>query len=686
MEFKPFKQAIAAQWARMQATGKVFLTGTPNGDENVKARERDQLWELYLESFPAGTNPIYKTRTDADCACCRAFIRTIGLAVSIVDGKLVSVWDIGPDCEGVEPGYYAVAAAMSKHVKAMLPVDIFLHWQKGVGTDTSKSLTGDGPVTVWEHFHVNLDPKFRLDEDKIPTRQSQVRQAQAVLYRTMEEISLDVFETVDELLAVDNLYRGEEFKDTFLKLYEVAKSYDKVETDRAGVYFTWIKVLELGERVTKMRSSAFGTLLIDLSTGMDLEAAVKRYEVVMAPTNYQRPQPLVTKKQLKAATEKVEELGFTGSLARRFAKLDDVNVGNLLFVDRTSRVKLGGNPLDDLEATATSKPKNLDRVEEMPIGDFLSNVLPRAHHIEVMLENRHASNMAALITAQDPTAPSLFKWGNTFSWDYQGGVADAIKERVKSRGGSVEGDLCCRLAWEYTDDLDLHMIEPGGFHIYYRNRNSPMGGHLDIDANGMDGLIEHPVENIYYPDKAAMREGIYRLSVNNFNRRSIGVGFIAEIEFGGTKFTFEYPKMVRDNETVEIAQIRYSKAKGFEIIESLPHSETVKDVWGLKTQSWHKVNAIMVSPNHWDGGAEGNKHWFFMLNGARHPGSARGFYNEFLTPKLREHRRAFELAGAKLKIEDTKDQLSGLGFSSTLPASVVVRVTGSVTRMLRVVF
>ena len=40
--------------------------------------DRECLWNLYLSSFPEGTNPIFKTRTEHDCNCCKNFIRDMG--------------------------------------------------------------------------------------------------------------------------------------------------------------------------------------------------------------------------------------------------------------------------------------------------------------------------------------------------------------------------------------------------------------------------------------------------------------------------------------------------------------------------------------------------------------------------------------------------------------------------------
>ncbi len=63
-----------------------------------------------------------------------------------------------------------------------------------------------------------------------------------------------------------------------------------------------------------------------------------------------------------------------------------------------------------------------------------------------------------------------------------------------------------------------------------------------------------------------------------------------------------------------------------------------------------------------------------LINNARNDAPARGLYNEFLRTDLDKHRKVFELVGAKTKVAPSDDQLSGLGFSSTKPAVVTVRL------------
>jgi len=131
---------------------------------------------------------------------------------------------------------------------------------------------------------------------------------------------------------------------------------------------------------------------------------------------------------IEKAKKQLEELGLTSALERRYATINDITINNILFANREARKVINGDVFDDLTAATGTKIKNLDKIEEVPIARFISEILPKATSIEVMFENSQAGNLVSLIAPSDPTAGRLFKWGNNFSWSYNGEVADSIKE------------------------------------------------------------------------------------------------------------------------------------------------------------------------------------------------------------------------------------------------------------------
>jgi hypothetical protein len=183
-----------------------------------------------------------------------------------------------------------------------------------------------------------------------------------------------------------------------------------------------------------------------------------------------------------------------------------------------------------------------------------------------------------------------------------------------------------------------------------------------------------------------MPEGVYICKIHNWDLRQPTVGgFRAEIEFGGQIFQYEVDRPLKHKEWVTVAEVTLKNGQ-FTIKHHLPETTSTQTVWGLPTQTFHKVNIALLSPNHWDGHSVGNRHYFFMLDGCQNEGTARGFYNEFLKSELEPHRKAFEMVGSKMRADETNNQLSGLGFSSTQRNHVVVRIKGALVRTLKIVF
>lgn len=653
MNFNPVKMAVAAQWERMQKH-PLFRT------------EASGLWEVYLNAFPPGTNPVLKVRTEHDCSCCRQFVRTVGNVVAIIDDQIVTVWDV------TVPDYQAVMDAMSRAVKTSPVVDVFLHYEKTAGTDKNFQQLVDG-VQTWTHFFVNIAKQHVLKNDLIATKLGELRSTRDVFMRSLTEITNEAIDTVLDLIAQGSLYRGEEHKALVTAFREAKAQYSPL-SGPSKTLFTWTG----SGALARIRNTVIGALLSDLSEGKEIGQAVGAYESKVAPMNYKRPTALITKAMIDKAKQTITDLGLTSALERRYATLSDITINNVLFANRATR-KVIGNILDDLAPTAPVK--GLDKVEEVTIERFLGDIVPRADSIEVFLENRHSGNLVSLVAPADATALNLFKWPNKFSWAYNGDVADSIKERVKKAGGNVNADLCCRLAWYNYDDLDLHLLTPDNQHIYFGNRRVG-GGELDVDMNTGSGQSREAVENIFYQDRNRMVEGVYNLYVHQYRRRETAdVGFQVEIDYLGEVRSFGYDKAVTGD--VMVARFRYSRKAGLEILESLPSSQVIKNIWNLPTQSFHSVSALMLSPNHWDSLAIGNKHYFFMLEGCKNDGSARGFFNEFLTPELDKHRKVLEVIGSKLKAAGP-NQLSGLGFSHK--NALICRVKGSFSRTVKVQF
>jgi hypothetical protein len=519
MEFRELKEAVQIQLGTMSG-GELFLT-------NV---EKDVLWETYLGSFEPEWNPVFRERTQHDCNCCKQFIRACGNVVAIVDNKLVSIWDIDIGGE-----YQVVVNALSEVVKSQAVRDSYLSQERKLGTDFNHQHLENGGSIKFEHFYYQLPKRFVKSD--IATEQGNLRSGKDVFKRGLSEITLGSAEIVLELIEQNSLYRGEEHKSTVELFIKHKKEFDEVSGDKEQDNYCWLNSVKLGGKA-RIRNSAIGTLLVDISDGVELDRAVSSFEAKVAPTNYKRPSSVVTQSMIKKAQEKVQELGIESALSRRYAVTEDITINNVLFADRGAKQAM--SVFDEIAKEAPSNVKNLDKVEEVRIDYFIEHILPKVDSIELMVENKHENNLVSLIAPVHDDAKSILKWGNNFSWSYNGEVADSdLRDQVSKRGGRVDGVFRFSHTWNYNKRnaslMDLHVFMPGngnntenGRHDKYgnnervgwNNRNhSASGGVQDVDYVSPAPVGYVPVENITFPSIDKMHEGKYVCKIHNWNLR-----------------------------------------------------------------------------------------------------------------------------------------------------------------------
>ena len=660
------------------------------------AVDKDELWNLYLDSFPAGTNEIYRERRWHDCSCCRQFIKTIGNAVVIKDNQIETIWDFRTD----DTTYQPVLNALSAYIKSHAVSDIYVSKFKKIGTLQNYEEMENGQMHEWTHFFVELPDRL---VDKSSRSEGDIkggfRDTRNVFKRSLDEIDMDSLDTILELINSNTLYKGEEWKGALTEFRKYKKEYDKLTSDLEKELYAWEKSVKAGIAIGRIRNHSIGTLLVNVSEGMDLDTAVKKYEQIVAPSNYKRPKAIFTKKMLEDAKNTITELGYMDSLQRRFANLNDITINNVLFSNKSAARRMVG--LDDIfgqmEKDVVVSPKKFSKVEEISAQDFIDKVLPTAKEIEAFVENKHEKNFVSMIAPVNPDAKTMFKWNNGLSWAYSGNITDSdMKQNVKAAGGNVDGVLRFSIMWNEgqndNSDLDAHCKEPDGNEIYFGNCRKPgtsrCGGQLDVDiTRPMEQMVGKPsVENITWADMSRMKPGVYKFFVHQFAARG-SKGFKAEVEFNGEIYSFEYNKPVSGN--VQVAEVTLDENGNFSIKEKLAGNSSVssREIWGVNTNQFVPVSVISYSPNYFDEQEGiGHRHLFFFLKDCVNTEEPNGFYLEFLDNDLMKHKRVFEALGAKCHVEDTDDQLSGIGFSMTKRAELVVKVKGATERVMKIKF
>ncbi len=655
-KFPAFAKAIEANHSVMSA-GELYVVESPD------------IFDVYLAAFPDGTNPIFRVRTEHDCSLDKQFVRNLGCVVAIKHGVVQTVWDV----PGLPYPYDVVAATLADHVRSLPIVSVYRSKERQYGAEKSVGLLDGAPHTFW-HFWGRVGAKhFSTTPDKA---RGDINTTVQVFQRGLDTLSMSAINTVLDLINANSLYRGAEFRNAVVEFAALLNAYQVLNSDAARALFAWSN---FDSPAARFRNTAMGTLSVDLSSGVALDDAVRMFESKVAPQNYKRTTALITPKMIENAVAELAGLGLEDAIERRHARLPDISVSNVLFVDNSVRGAMKDGLVGLLSTAVKPVAVDVKNAEPITIDRFLSDIVPKAASIDLMLDNRHLSNFVSLTAPVHADTGRLFKWNNGFAWSYDGDVADSIKEKVKRAGGKIDADLRVSLAWSNHDDLDLHAEEPFGRHVYWRERGVPNNngrGTLDVDMNnGFGNMSREPVENIVWNGR--MRDGLYFVKVHQFRKReNDNVGFTLETEYNGVVTQYRYNQAVNGFVPSLVITVTGGAVEKIEHTKQLTSTVAPVDKWGVRTQTLVPVNTLLASPNHWDDQTIGNKHWFFVLKGCVNPEPVRGIYNEFLRGDLEQHRKVFEVLGAKTKAPFSPDQLSGVGFSSTQDNKAVVVVKG----------
>lgn len=704
-----FNKLIQAQFDKMSKSGKLF---------RVELTGRD-VWDIYINSFSNENNPTFRDpeSSSKNCNHCKNFIRRYGNIVSINDKyEIVTIFDVKADEE-----YAATAKALTKAIKASKVMEVFYEtfnelnslpyekctknnkvFQLGVPKNTKQytkeeaekfGVVKSGEIRTFNHMSLSLDKAFvDLSGKSVEAIMAEYRDAHHVFQRTMDSIPLDTLELVRDLIRQGSLLDGTSHLFKVEQMIPLKKEYDELSAKQRNNWY-WVK--SYGFNLAKFGNELIGTLCYELAEGKELNDACKAWNIRVDPVNYMKASAPITQKQINEARKFIEENGYTEAFDRRHATIDDIRVSEILHANAGDGKIKKVSMFDEVKPTSTRhKRSEYDGLEEVTIDKFMSDILPTCKSIEALLTSQHEGNLVSLTTTNDTEAKHIFKWDNDYSWTFNGNLAgkSQIKEAVKSKGGKVDGVLRFSIIWNEDGkdvlDFDAHATEPNGTEIYYASykaHKTAMSGMLDVDMIRPQSL---GVENIVWSDIKKMKDGVYTFWIRNFDGGR-NKGFKAEIEFNGETYTYEHSSPVGNTgkgRDIHVAEVTLKDGR-FSIKHLIPESAvSSKEVYGLETNKFHKVNLVCLSPNHWGDSNVGNKHYMFMLDGCKAPTAIRSFHSENLIPELAKHRKVLEVLGNTTMVEPTEKQLSGLGFNATVRDELIVKLQGTHKRVLKITF
>lgn len=124
--------------------------------------------------------------------------------------------------------------------------------------------------------------------------------------------------------------------------------------------------------------------------------------------------------------------------------------------------------------------------------------------------------------------------------DDNGKVSEVVEKTVELIEVGT-GLLQISLSFDTAKDVDLHVIEPNGAHVYYGNSVSNNGGELDLDSNAGCGLDYVNNENITYGEEAFVEPGLYTVYVDLYENcdPSVKTNYVVSVYYDGALISAE---------------------------------------------------------------------------------------------------------------------------------------------------
>jgi hypothetical protein len=249
--------------------------------------------------------------------------------------------------------------------------------------------------------------------------------------------------------------------------------------------------------------------------------------------------------------------------------------------------------------------------------------------MELFLKGEHLGNLVSLTAPVHPEPKQLFRWSNDFAWSYGGNVADSIKERVKKAGGKVEGNppglavvvqlrrprpahpraggagVRAPTAWRpdlLPQQARLDRRRPRRRHERRRRHTREPVENVRLAGKMPVGRLQGAGEQLLPRETSARR-----LRRRGRERRQ---ALALQLQQGRGATRAGHPRRtlhVKDGriESVEIGD------------PAITARTSARRSGASRRSSTSRSNAVTLSPNYWGDNAVGNKHTFFVLDGAR---------------------------------------------------------------------
>lgn len=430
-----YEDAVSALFRAQEKQIKEFLGKYP-----VEIDTKDPVFDIYMDNLPAGVDP-----RDYICITCTNNLNRFGnLAFIAENGEICPV--MFPHLEGDNP-WFATFNAIGDILRAGSSWTQRTYDSEEI--DTIGKVTNYSTKSARGYFtHANLI------EDPFGVYVS-YRQVLTSFNGRSYLMNTGVIEKLIQQAVAepDGFYLRENHLALLRRLQVMSESYNSTKNN-------WTReklVLGNVDLVNSVVNSSVDQLLMKASGGRpsDIADAVKIYNQITDGARYQRAEKEASDRQLKLFGQWLDERGMMGSIKRRVARLDeldlywtteyDVSVAEPETTEDKTRAFFGGAKPDTDEVTKSIRfISSAGPTITITEREFIEHLLPKARRI-VFINTSGASTWTApfATTTDDPNAPPILQWDtptnrNPIDFIYNKLYSISVPDRIEVSGVWVD--------------------------------------------------------------------------------------------------------------------------------------------------------------------------------------------------------------------------------------------------------
>ena len=396
-DFKMLRRLMQETFAAIPVTDPLFLV------------ESADLFDIFLGALPANLRQHYTCRT------CRHFVNRFGGLVTVQpDGSLRSaIWPSQDKLQHPALGPFVASIIAVQNAAAERSVNQALV--------TADITLGTPMANGWDHFAIQLQ-KQRVHVSplkSVDAQRAEHQQEQDMLTRGLAEFGATQIQRAIDMLKSGALQRPE--KGLPMAEWVLAQSLRVLTTLKADQRsnLLWLISRTAPAGFNHIRSGMLGTLLDDIVKGTPQAQTVARWNALTDPSQYMRAQTAPAAGNLRRAETIIQQMEAAGSLQRRYCVRADVTetlwskpASEGLRPNAAVNYPVFGHIQP--KQKATPQPQTYDvPAQTMTWEKFARTLLSDATNIELHVPQK--AQLAALVTAVNPEAPSLLQWNNPVS-------------------------------------------------------------------------------------------------------------------------------------------------------------------------------------------------------------------------------------------------------------------------------